>query len=1313
MQAIQNIKWHTNIRTHAWRRKHKESTKFAIDIVSFGDNDLLSLQKYTNDYIRKKVHLDPHQRDQLLIALISSSKYMIHAFLSCVHLLSRETARKYLGEIRLHGCNGEKEKTINYLGIIQFVYKQNPTVISDDEAAMAQAMSTLLEFDGSYELHFPSITVLLRRGVDQELFTSVALQTLPDQIWNKARERLDSAKGSPGSWSKLYSEIGWLKKLHDYDERDIDLTKVDTFFPTWRAWAIWSPNPRRLLRLHQVYGNGHEASVISKSGIQTSNLDNNKALQNLFALLGPDFKCSKHQTLLDHLTEGIKHNTILVQNGSLYLHDSNSRQTPQEILDRALDLFEIASQISLEAFQLFCSALTKESIPPADVFNVLEAVFRVKDVKPDQLQLIRRLYNAYSKSAKANHALRLLPVLDQPNMGDVQPHIVQYLGDVFKKRSEEYFMDLGQAFDSQLTLPMTLITEMRKLRHEITKHTWLEKQMSCSDWDLMKDLPAQDRLEALFDINQWLSKMPKSDNPIIHDILQQYYNSKLLSKYVLITDELSYMDDLISFWIKQITVSRRRLALRSAEWKCLNISQKKILLQSIDVLGDDDCETLLAVTARRTGMACVNFARVLASNKMAEDALKVWREILYDEIFRQALTIINWTASYLSISQWVRWLNDVRINFGQSSNRQPSALFNDTLYDWAKHLDIIPPVHLNRLNHILEPGPGLKRILLSVGHRDGIVSLLHHLALSGNPELKGFYNMLFETVPLTQQNISSLRLVIKILSNVEEPIIGIVKRLAQLYRDSSPAAFAGIVASLLHNRPIWSNKPEPTSADLDLMRPLLEYFVTSNAALSIALSQATDHLDKEYDDILQRLARLQAIRTALTLHDSTKTEVLIEILGIEDEDCLLEIPEHLVDVIEQISHVEYEICFPLDHLKPLQKIALNVGEANNLVVRLSLEHGLEQPFFCVHLDPEPRRSASYYPISEISTTHTYWQSDTVPDHYHCYARPNLTTSHVFRILRRHLQNGFNSIEDLYKEVSTALKNIGKLCYACGSVFDVNIYRSTFCSEAACQSFQIDPALLLSNFNTETYDLLLFGINNCSIMKRLDLIPNNPMLIPTDLTAVLANLPKLTNIIGGSDPQIFFNNLQLKERKLISYLSTLPSFICPATGALKIPSMPKIKQFVVASSSPPIESARIKHFAVQTVSQVVFHGTSADRLFPILQEGLKVCSGTSLQRIGASLGSGVYCSTEPSTALSYATAGSGWAHSAYGGMKVLLGCELAGTHKFASSNIYVLPDPTVITVRYVFLFPAGATAPIARHVAPAMQSAFSLIRSGLA
>lgn len=92
---------------------------------------------------------------------------------------------------------------------------------------------------------------------------------------------------------------------------------------------------------------------------------------------------------------------------------------------------------------------------------------------------------------------------------------------------------------------------------------------------------------------------------------------------------------------------------------------------------------------------------------------------------------------------------------------------------------------------------------------------------------------------------------------------------------------------------------------------------------------------------------------------------------------------------------------------------------------------------------------------------------------------------------------------------------------------------------------------------------------------------------------------------------------------------------------------------------------------------------------------------------------MYCSTEPSTALSYATAGSGWAHSAYGGMKVLLGCELAGTHKFASSNIYVLPDPTVITVRYVFLFPAGATAPIARHVAPAMQSAFSLIRSGLA
>jgi hypothetical protein len=1068
--------------------------------------------------------------------------------------------------------------------------------------------------------------------------------------------------------------------------------------------------------MSQLHSNGYGGTKGSKRIIDPSHLSS-QPLQSLFELLGPDLKCSKHQSLLDHLAETIpwdRPNTI--KNGTVCLHDSSLKHTPQEMLDRALDLLETASAISLEAFQLFTSTLTKDYASSPISFSVIEAVFKAKDVKPDHIAAFTKFYSAFTVADKTNSALCLAPILDQPNMKEVQAEIVPHLGAIFRRRFEGFFIELGGAFENQLILPTVFIKELNNLRQEIEKYPWLEKFVKCSDWTLMKDFPAQERLEALFDINQWLAKKPKVESPRLHEILQQYYNSKLLSKYVLITEELSYMDELIAFWIKQVTVSRRRLALRSAEWMCVNFSQRKILLQSIDVLGDDDCETLLTVTARRTGMSCVNFARFLASTtrNMADDALKVWREILYDQIFRQALTIVNWTASYLSIFQWVRWLKDIRINFGEGSNKQPAAFFKDALYDWTKQLDDIPIIHLSRLNHILEPGPGLKKILLSTNQGEEIISLLHHLALCGNPELKGFYNVMFEVVPLTQKNIASLRLVIKVLSNVEESIISNVKRLAELHRASSPAAFAGIAASLLISKPEWSSKLDISAADLDMMRPLLDYFVTNNDRLSITLAQATDHLDKEYDDTIRQLARIQAMKTALTLHDAKKTEVLVQILKIEEDDSLLEIPEHIVDVVEQISHHEYEIWFPLDHLKPLQRVALNVGEANNIVVHLNLVHGLEHPFFCVHLDPTPPRSTGMsYRMPEVDDTHTYWQNDIVPDHHSCYGQYNLTTSHVFRILRRQLQKGFSSIEDLHTEVSTALKHIGKFCYACGSAFDANIYRSTLCSKSACQSFKIEHNLLISNFNPETYDLLLFGLTNCYIMNRLDLVPKRLYSTHTDLTAALANLPRLSHAKAYSSPQMFLKSLILKEKALLTCLSTLPSFIVPATGALKIPSMPNIKQFVVASSSPSIESARLAHFAIQPISQVVFHGTSADRLLPILQEGLKVCSGTSLQRTGASLGSGVYCSTEPSTALSYSTAGTGWPKSEYGGMRVLLGCELAGTHKIASTNIYVLSDPTVITVRYVFLFPAGAAAPVARHVAPAMQSAFSLIRSGLA
>jgi hypothetical protein len=179
------------------------------------------------------------------------------------------------------------------------------------------------------------------------------------------------------------------------------------------------------------------------------------------------------------------------------------------------------------------------------------------------------------------------------------------------------------------------------------------------------------------------------------------------------------------------------------------------------------------------------------------------------------------------------------------------------------------------------------------------------------------------------------------------------------------------------------------------------------------------------------------------------------------------------------------------------------------------------------------------------------------------------------------------------------------------------------------------------------------------------------------------------------------------------------FLVSATGQLKVPNMSRVHQFVLANATPELERGFAIHGTTGSgTTHIVFHGTSLDRLYAILREGLRICSGTPLQRNGAMYGNGVYVADEPRTAASYSTvyrgtdAISGWRGSAYHTVRVLLGCELAKKERFRGSRYgtYVVTDPTSLMVRFVFLLEAGATLPIAAHIVPAMTSALATLLS---
>ena len=174
------------------------------------------------------------------------------------------------------------------------------------------------------------------------------------------------------------------------------------------------------------------------------------------------------------------------------------------------------------------------------------------------------------------------------------------------------------------------------------------------------------------------------------------------------------------------------------------------------------------------------------------------------------------------------------------------------------------------------------------------------------------------------------------------------------------------------------------------------------------------------------------------------------------------------------------------------------------------------------------------------------------------------------------------------------------------------------------------------------------------------------------------------------------------------------FLATASGQLRIPVFASDHQYLLANSSAALEKAFAEEYRkAQSKSTVLFHGTSLDRLYPILSEGLRICSGTSLQRHGALHGDGIYMAEEPETSWGYsrdAPSISGLKWTNLKAMRVLLGCEYAGVSTARYQGIHVVSDPKKLIVRYIFLMPPNTKMPLARHVVPAMQSVFANLRS---
>jgi hypothetical protein len=510
---------------------------------------------------------------------------------------------------------------------------------------------------------------------------------------------------------------------------------------------------------------------------------------------------------------------------------------------------------------------------------------------------------------------------------------------------------------------------------------------------------------------------------------------------------------------------------------------------------------------------------------------------------------------------------------------------------------------------------------------------------------------------------------------------------------------------------------------LEAIAGILRIRVYSNGPFPAAVAQAAvGHLDTEFDSTMDQAIYFESIRLTLQKHDPHKTSMLLRSLGIQDQlsdkDSISNIPSSLVDVVEVISDGEFELLFPLNHKRPFQRTALGIGETRMLLVRLVIKNDTEAPKFCIHLHPDGNDNPGSRASSDRHTYCQVHQWSSIPDTSFCHGRVSRIIYQLNRALWRHLKAGFVSLDATYKLLAAAIENLANCCIVCGSSLGARMWRSTTCQSACSLALRrsgLEVRLADYYVDPTVVDLLLNIVNCASDCHDFDLLPGCPVNTEASLPQTLRNLPAVSTLQQSSNLTASIRQLGRQAESLLSWLCTsYRGFLASATGGLKIPSMAGVHQFVLANTAPEFEKAFAVHINRSSpTTRVVFHGTSLDRLYLILCQGLKPGTG-KWQRYGAAYGHGIYLADEPATALGFARASqTTWARSNLDTCKIVLGVELAGSKPPIKPGIHVATDPSTVVVRYVFMFTRSAVAPIARHIVPAMQSAFASLRSGSA
>ena len=1286
----------------------------SADLVCNADFPWTQLRLTTDKHLKAQGKLQPQQRDMLLTGLIMNYPSMSVALAASAHAMSPQAVRDLLHR-EFSVQPGNDSGMALFLQVLLIVNRVNPIAIHEVEVQWAR---NLLPFSATSSHvagpQLEAIFTLLGAGVPTIAHALLHSYTyaVGQRMCTNFGLQLDMLK-EKGLWlpahfaaAPLFRLPGWF--LEQYPGNTTPQQLLDIVYPPWRAWSMWQPNIQRL--------------ALRGQRLSTEQCE---ILKEILALEGPDFISNQQHTL----SEGLIPKTgsaspLIIRSGNLsVVVRSSSVSEVRETLNRlqtAVDTACSNGQHDIALLMHFCVGKPVDD----EALHILEGVSRMANIAISTAVL--DLYMAQNEPGviQMGRMMRLLPTLSrvrgQTLRQALAPRLLNHISDCIQGVQDKLRNQLAAGKPWH-------ISEMRSLQvigKYLQDTEWLQLLLDGPLLDLIRRWPTLEKLECLYAVRV----AAQSTRPGITTSLARKidaYCIDCLIKYGTVDESTrSSITCLTYLWQQVSDVERRAVALMMVQDSVVDSAFGRSCIEQLPFLPDDFVKSLMKILdshGEHPDTTCLELTRLLAATPSSAAVLGCWRPILQHLIVKRKSTIFEYTTTHLKMEAWMTWLAELRYIFDDMwawPQASIPVVFQKNLHKWVQRLAAHLPI-ITRLESITNFQPLKKCLFLGFEKplADNFLDILHIL----EEGYIGYHQAAMEAVLglliVDGSNAREIRELLSLLCKTTRNGVDACLHILEMYAQTTSVVVETILASWLHASGM-QRVDHIALIGVAMVLGIDVGILSSPPAAS--LEAAACYLDSEVAELLAEARRLDNLRQVLKSNDSDEISGLLASLQIENpspaDDAISNLPAALVDVVEKVGEQEFELHFPLMHLTALQRTGMGVGDAQVILVRFVLgnptsPHGSPHSF-CVHLENEMNGQDAingHFPWAVFDSTR-------LPSKDSCFGHANRAKYQIARILARHLQKGFLSLENMHSLLTSTINDMAQNCLVCGAVQPSRMRRSTTCQASSCskalEHASLDVRLANIRQDPDVLDVLLTSIYAVTLSGKLDLLLQGcPVNTASTLQKLLDSFPPMNQLQNASDLDTSIKRLGKQSEALLTWVcSTYRGFLVSASGQLRIPGMPGVHQFVLANAAPELESAWLARLGQQS-TRVLFHGTSLDRLHAILCQGLRVCSGTNLMSHGAVLGNGIYTAEEPRTAWGYSTAGTSWKGSAFPNVQVVLGCELAGISTPARTGIHVIKDPSTLMVRYVFLVPPTAAAPLAAHIVPAMQSVFASLRSG--